>query len=229
MSILKFNYQYRGKVYSYTQDNIKLILNKLTKTNDNNSITITENIDGKPYQHTITLYDQSHYINETQDNPIILYPTVSDAISVPAYVHNINKDINPSDLTDIIAIDLGMEIVYNSLLLYKNGLISYITDEALKNTLLNYFTNINIIKYIGRQYYLFSNTHISKLNIKNYYRYDDAMTLIIILCGIDITRFGKYNTTIKLTEQQKIVILEALKKIYYGALYDLVNDLITKP
>jgi len=216
---MEFKYNNKNKILNYSQNNNIVLLNKLINMNHDNVTKLVVSRDGKTYLHTITL----DMIDKSVDT-VILQSTITEYIQIPQYVHNWNKDIQPSDITDIIAIELGFELVYNSLLSYNYGIIKYIDDDRLKRILLDYFCNVNIIKYIGRQYYLLSCTHISKLDIKNLYRHDDSLILFFKLFGFDIRDFGIYNTTLKLSLSQKQDIMTALSKYNHKELYEYIKS-----
>jgi hypothetical protein len=224
---LQFKYYNNMKPLYYSKNNNIIILNKLK--NNNNIIKLIVSRDGKSYLHTITLSDmiKESELDLNKMRCITLKSNITEPIIIPKYVHNWNKDINPSDLTDTIAMKLGLEIIYNSLLSYNNGIIKYIEDKILKTILIDYFFNVNIIKYIGRQYYLLNSNHISNIDIKDYYMYDTAMILVFILCGFNITTFGNYTATLVLNKQQKDSILLALSKHSNKELYKTINSFLT--
>ena len=227
---LQFKYYNNMKPLYYSDNNNIIILNKLKNNNDIIKLIVSR--DGKSYIHTITLPDMiKEYeldLNKTPLNRITIKSNISEPIIIPKFVHNWNKDIKPSDINDTEAMKLGLEIVYKSLLSHDDGIIRYIEDQILKSTLINYFFNLNIITYIGRQYYLLNSNNISNIDITKYYMYDNAMILIFILCGFNIITFGKYNTTLILNKQQKDSILLALSKHHNKGLYDIINTFLTK-
>ena len=210
--MFSYTYNFNGKIYPYNKTNQVIIAKKILE-NDKEPFILTETIDSIKYKHEITFMNVQQMEAEKCKSPCLYVNPTTDDIKIPEYKKSkfSIERLEPSDLSDKQATIYGLEIVK---LLFQRIIMNIIDNmwivDDTKNTLIEYFSNINIIKYVGRQFYLINGTHISKhgnIDIKE----DDSITMLFGLFGFNTELIT--NNILKFNDNQRNTILTAFKRI----------------